>query len=67
MKRIKMREPITLLCISNSMNPIGREGSMMTIDITVHLPLNDILCILGYIIILIFEIKYKNNVFLTRN
>ena len=66
MKRIKMREPITLLCISNSMNPIGR-GSMMTIDITVHLPLNDILCILGYIIILIFEIKYKNNVFLTRN
>ena len=40
---------------------------MMTIDITVHLPLNDILCILGYIIILIFEIKYKNNVFLTRN
>ena len=38
---------------------------MMTIDIT--FPLNDILCILGYIIILIFEIKYKNNVFLTRN
>ena len=66
MKRIKMREPITLLCISNSMNQLG-EGSMMTIDITVHLPLNDILCILGYIIILIFEIKYKNNVFLTRN
>ena len=55
----KNEEPITLLCISNSMNPIGREGSMMTIDITVHLPLNDILCILGYIIILIFEIKYK--------
>ena len=65
MKRIKMREPITLLCISNSMNQLGE--SMMTIDITVHLPLNDILCILGYIIILIFEIKYKNNVFLTRN
>ena len=63
----KNEEPITLLCISNSMNPIGREGSMMTIDITVHLPLNDILCILGYIIILIFEIKYKNNVFLNRN
>ena len=25
MKR-KNEEPITLLCISNSMNPIGREG-----------------------------------------
>lgn len=60
MKRIKMREPIMLLCISNSMNPIGREGeSMMIIDITVHLPLTDILLILGYTFILIFKIKHK--------
>lgn len=60
MKRIKMSEPIMLLCISNSMNPIGREGeSMMIIDITVHLPLTDILLILGYTFILIFKIKHK--------
>ena len=58
MKRIKMREPITLLCISNSMNPIGR-GEHDDNRYNGSSPLNDILCILGYIIILIFEIKYK--------